>query len=132
MESNLREEPEIIADEKQPVSKDDATLGRSTTPVESTPVESEETSIPVVRTKPIIPKIYLVTENGIPAFWCSSIERARKKILHKLKTYMNSTDKKYYIEETETDYTLVSTNNLFIIQYDEVEAVFEIHTVWRK
>lgn len=127
METNLREEPEIITDEKQD------TLGHPSTPVETlnSPTTDNET-IPIIKTKPIIPKIYLVTENDKPVFWCSSIERARKKILHKLKTYMNSTDKKYYIEETETEYTLVSTNNLYIIQYDEVETVFEVHTVWRK
>ena len=133
MESELYEEPEIVESKVESINR---TESKDT---ESKDTESKHTGAPENKDttnstgeRSLSSRIYLVSENNTPVFWCSTMERARKKIYSKLRSLMSDPDKKYYIEENDRTYTLVSTTNYYIIQYEQTETVFTVETIWRK
>ena len=137
----LNSEPEIIQNESS--EKTDATCAcechRKKTEVSQTtePETEDESDVedsvnesPSLYTHVPSTERFLVCFDRIPQFYAETLEDARSQAVTLMAASHDDRSRKYYIEEQDDyNFTLMSTCNLFLINYDTVETVCNIHPV---
>ena len=72
-------------------------------------------------------EIFVTLIDKTPKFYCSSLEEAQEQLITFFKNYPHKKDHTYYTEIKDNKVILSSFYNFFIITYERVESIGEIH-----